>query len=176
MQRVRGDAKSLHFQTTCTTTTKSPSLQADKQLTACQPGESQVSSALHSPNNDSFQKFELRPFLQITTPNKKTHTKSTPTLSPSCSSSFPPLLLSSRCCHAGCVLPTDLDSSAVASVILTPPGCVHFARFLHLTSADARKAFDPIRHLTSRSFSLVLKKSPWFFVGIPDWICDGWNR
>ncbi len=77
LQRARGDAKSLHFQTTCTTTTtttKCPSLQADKQLTACQPGESQVSSALHSPNDDSFQKSELWPFLQITTPNKKTHT------------------------------------------------------------------------------------------------------
>jgi hypothetical protein len=35
---------------------------------------------------------------------KNTHTKSTPTLSPSCSSSFPPLLLSSRRCHAVCVL------------------------------------------------------------------------
>jgi hypothetical protein len=107
---------------------------------------------------------------------KHTHTKSTPTLSPSCSSSFPPLLLSSRCCHAGCVLPTDLDSSAVASVILTPSGCVHFARFLRLTSADARKDFDPIRHLISLSSSLVFFLNPWFFVGTPDWICEGSNR
>jgi len=110
------------------------------------------------------------------TEQKNTHTKSTPTLHPSCSSSFPPLLLSSRCCHAGCVLPTDLDSSAVASVILTPPGCIHFARLLRLTSADARKAFDPIRHLISLSSSLVFFLNPWFFVGSPDWICEGSNR
>jgi hypothetical protein len=78
MQTVRGDAKSLYFQTTCTTTTTTtncPSLQADKQLTACQPGESRVSSALHSPNDDSFQKSELLTFpSNHNTEQKNTHT------------------------------------------------------------------------------------------------------
>jgi hypothetical protein len=78
------------------------------------------------------------------------------------------------CYHVGCVLPTNLRQ------LMRMWSWRHWvASILHDSTSDLRwheESFwpNPPSHLFI--FFHGFFKSPWFFVGTPDWICEGWNR